>query len=362
MQSSKNNSRLQYLDWVRGLAAVIMLQGHAFHALVKPELRTNETYIFSQFIGGMPPAVFLFLTGVTLAFLMHSNERKGLSAHHRFFGALRRAGYLLLLAFAFRLQLWAFSWPDSPWTDLFRVDILNCMGLAMAVMSSMSIFRTRDRVRFCAVLGLAIAAASPLVSQIDWSHVHPGIKSYLAPDYSAFGFFPWAAFVAFGMSAGSFIRLIEGSIERPMQWAASLGLALIVGGHFFSTLPYSMYSNSEFWLNSPALILIKTGVILLMLVFGFLWTTYGAGQSWSWIRQFGVTSLLVYWIHIELVYGRWLWPWKENLTIPQTVVASVALTVLMLAISTIKTNWNVFAALLWSPVAGRSEPRTAVRG
>ena len=41
-----------------------------------------------------------------------------------------------------------------------------------------------------------------------------------------------------------------------------------------------------------------------MVSFAFLWTRYGARDGWSWVRQFGTTSLLVYWVHIELVYGR----------------------------------------------------------
>ena len=33
------SERLGYLDWVRGLAAIIMLQGHVFHSFVKNDLR-----------------------------------------------------------------------------------------------------------------------------------------------------------------------------------------------------------------------------------------------------------------------------------------------------------------------------------
>src|ERR1039457_3137681 len=98
--------RLEYLDWVRGIGAVIMLQGHVFHSFLRPELKTTRAYTLSQFVGGMPPALFLFLTGVTLAFLMDSIERKGMTPRERVRQSLRRAGYLFFLAFAFRLQLW----------------------------------------------------------------------------------------------------------------------------------------------------------------------------------------------------------------------------------------------------------------
>ncbi len=338
-------ARLPFLDWTRGLAAAIMLQGHAFHAFTKPELRDSGPYTISQFVGGMPPAIFLFLLGVTLAFLMDSRERAGFSAGRRVLAALRRSGYLFIVAFAFRLSLWILGWPHSPTGELLRVDILNAMGFAVAVMSAMAIFQTVDRVRLCAALGVAIAAGAPLISQFDWSGVPLPIRHYIVPDYAAFGFFPWAAFVAFGMSAGSIIRLMQPEhYERAAQWAALLGFGMILTGQYFSNMPYSVYARSEFWLDSPWLVIVKLGVIQLILAFSYLWTRHSA-HNWSWIRQFGVTSLLVYWVHIELMYGRWLWFLKERLTIGQTVVAAAVFICLMLLLSVARSQWKNWRTL-----------------
>jgi 4-hydroxybenzoate polyprenyltransferase len=58
------------------------------------------------------------------------------------------------------------------------------------------------------------------------------------------------------------------------------------------------------------------------------------------VAQFGTTSLLVYWVHIELIYGKWFWYWKENLTIPQATVSAVFLVLFMLGLSVVKTNWK----------------------
>ena len=255
---------------------MIMLQGHTFHSLLRQDLRTSSTFVLSDFVGGMPSAIFLFLTGVTLAFLMDSRERQGATAGQRVVASLRRAGYILGLAFLVRLQLWLFGLPGSPWTDLLRVDVLNCMGVALGVLSVMAVFRTVERVRLCAVLGVAVAAASPLVSQLDWSGVHPLVRAYIAPDYASFGFFPWGAFVAFGVSLGSLIRIASHEeLERAMQWLAVIGCALIVVSQRLSDLP-SLYGKSEFWLNSPFMILIKTGVILLIVAFAFLWNKHTA--------------------------------------------------------------------------------------
>ena len=67
--------------------------------------------------------------------------------------ALKRSGYIFAAAFAFRLQLWLFSFDKSPWTDLFRVDILNCMGFALLLLSVMSVFRTTERIDYARFSG-----------------------------------------------------------------------------------------------------------------------------------------------------------------------------------------------------------------
>src|SRR5271157_382288 len=337
MKTKTSARRLEYLDWVRGLGAVIMLQGHVFHSFLKPELRQGGAYLLSQFVGGMPPAIFLFLTGATLAFLMDSTERKGLAPLERVSAAFRRSGYLFLLAFAFRLQLWLFASP-APWTDLLRVDILNCIGFSIAAMSVMALLPTARRVKWCAAAGLAIALASPVISQIGWPGMPALVRNYIVPDYGSFSFFPWAAYLAFGMSAGSIIRTIPAEATgRAMRWVALAGGVLILASHYAASLPYSIYAKSEFWLNSPAQVLTKLGVTLLLVAAAFLWTRHVSNGGWSWVRQLGITSLLVYWVHIELVYGRWLWFFKNNLTVSEAMLTALSVILFMVAISTIKT-------------------------
>ncbi len=350
-----SSSRLSFLDWSRGFAAVIMLQGHVFHSFTANSLRDSAPYVLSQFVGGITPAIFLFLTGVTLAFLMESRERQKLPAQMRVMAALGRARYLLTIAILFRLQLWLFGWPNSPWTDLLKVDILNCMAVAVASMSLFSLIPSHARVRASAIAGLAIAAASPLVSAADWTWLHPFASRYLVPDYNGFSFFPWAAFVAFGICGGTILRITDQTqLPRVMQWAALGGFGLVLGGQYFSSLPYSLYGKSEFWLNSPALIIIKLGVILLIASFAYLWCQQEAVKNWSWVRQLGTTSLIVYWVHIELVYGRWLGFWKESLGVPQVVSIAIVVMCLMVALSLAQTKWqNQWKAAL------RSIPLTA---
>jgi uncharacterized membrane protein len=356
--------RLGYLDWLRGLAAITMLQGHVFHSFLRDDLRGSGAYMASQFVGGMPPAIFLFLLGVTYAFGMDSQERKNASAAQRMRGALKRTGQILGLAVLFRLQMWIVSIDKSPWTDLFRVDVLNNMGFALLCLSGLSLLRTVTRIRVCAILGAIIAAAGPIVSALNWNSMPDLVKHYLAPDTFYFGFFPWAAFVAFGMSIGSLLRTLDRNhVGTAIQWLGGAGIAIAFCAWYMANLPFSIYPHVEFWKDSPALIFIKLGVLLVLLAFAYAWNLGLRDGQWSIVRQFGVTSLLVYWVHVELVYGRWFWFFKENLTIPQTVSAALVLTVLMLGISLLRTNrasvgmWLKRTAVpAWSPnwISGES--------
>jgi uncharacterized membrane protein len=345
-EQKTTTDRLAFIDWTRGLAAVVMLQGHTFHSFTRNDLRDKGPYIFSQFLGGLPPALFLFLTGITFAFLMHSKERQGAGAWQRVLAALKRSRYLFILAFLFRIQLYVFGFPTSPAGELCRVDILNCMGMAMLVFAPMAVFSTHERIRLCTVLGLVVAGLAPLVSMIDSSSVPWIVRAYFFPSPNYFGFFPWAAFLAFGMVAGSVIRTVKREeMGRTMLWMMVVGVGLVMGAQYLSNLPYSVYPKSDFWLNSPGLIMIKLGVVLIILATGFLWINTGAGQRWSFFRQLGLTSLLVYWVHIELVYGRWFGVWKEAMTVWQVLLFTSVLIAFLTVLSILKTRGTSIRSL-----------------
>ena len=88
---------------------------------------------------------------------MDARERSGLPMWRRFGAAVERAGYLAILAFLFRFQMWLFGLPYTAWTDLLRVDILNCMAVSILAVSFLAVFTTGERARHGALIGLASA-------------------------------------------------------------------------------------------------------------------------------------------------------------------------------------------------------------
>ena len=78
------------------------------------------------------------------------------------------------------------------------------------------------------------------------------------------------------------------------------GPALALAGYAASLLP-PIYAQTNFWTSSPTFFFLRVGVLVSLLPIAFAWNAAFRGRSP--IREFGLASLFVYWIHVELVYG-----------------------------------------------------------
>ncbi|HET8825181.1 MAG TPA: hypothetical protein VFM77_08630, partial [Terriglobales bacterium] len=82
----------------------------------------------------------------------------------------------------------------------------------------------------------------------------------------------------------------------------------------------------------------------------YTWCRWGLGQiGFSPLIQLGKTSLLVYWVHIELVYGRFhiLPPRSQSVVGASSGLLTIFL--LMLVLSLARTTWKnrVAGVLPW---------------
>jgi fucose 4-O-acetylase-like acetyltransferase len=97
----------------------------------------------------------------------------------------------------------------------------------------------------------------------------------------------------------------------------------------------TVYPRYDFWHTSPAYFAVKAGVVLLTMAAAYLLDRLpGQGP----IRQLGRTSLLIYWVHLEIVYGSYVVPgWRGSLPLGQAVAAVATLMLVMLALSYART-------------------------
>jgi hypothetical protein len=70
-------------------------------------------------------------------------------------------------------------------------------------------------------------------------------------------------------------------------------------------LSIQLYPVYDYWHSSPEFFLLRLGALLLILTATYAWCRWGLGEwGFSPLIQLGQASLIVYWVHIEFVYGR----------------------------------------------------------
>jgi hypothetical protein len=250
-------------------------------------------------------------------------------------GDFRRGLEIFILAFLFRLQAFVAS-PGSHPITLFRVDILNVMGPSIAAAGVVwGLNRTTvGRVISCAAVAAAFALLTPIVRASDALNVLPiWVQWYIRPagEYTTFTGFPWAGFVFAGVASGALIADVQETCAARLQAACAIvGGALVALGVYTATLP-SLYGQSSFWTSSPTYFAIRVGALMITLA-----ALYAIGRvadrfgiALVPLTRFGRSSLFVYWIHVELVYGYASWLWWRRLPLWATAVAYVAFCLMM---------------------------------
>jgi uncharacterized membrane protein len=347
-------TRRGYLDWARGLAVLIMIQAHLLDSWTRFDARASWTFDWAMIVAGFGAPMFLSLAGTSVALSAGSKWRRSGDVRAAARAVMRRGVWIFFLAFVFRVQAWILGW-GAPRT-LLKVDILNIMGPSIVAAAAVwgAFTSTRARCIAWGVTALGIAFLTPIVQSTPIFDALPNpIEAYLRamPGLSNFFLFPWSGFVFAGAIVGALLDQARTPEEefRLNGWLFAAGGCLSVAAFAASFLP-TLYAGSEFWSTSPAYFLLRTGILILLIPTAYVWQKVVIRSSWSPIQQLGRTSLFIYWIHVEMVYGLMSLRIHKTLTHPQAWVAYVLFTVFMLACSLAKDR-----VVRWKREKGKGE-------
>src|SRR5438477_253748 len=127
-------TRLAYIDWMRGLACLLMFQTHCYDSWLSPQARQSRFFMYSQLGGTFPAPLFLFLAGISFALVTEKLRQKNLAPGQIARSTIRRGAEVFGFGLLFRMQEFLVAWRWAPKSDLLRVDILNTIGLSMMLM------------------------------------------------------------------------------------------------------------------------------------------------------------------------------------------------------------------------------------
>jgi acyltransferase len=359
--AEKTAARIGYLDWARGFACLVMFQTHCYDSWLGGAARESGFFKLSQLGGTLPAPLFLFLAGVSFALVTDNLRRKGMGADEIARKTIQRGGEIFLMALLFRLQEFLLGWGHAPWTDLLRVDILNAIGLSLILMglvcrvaagSSHDVWQLRKRSIGAAVAVAAmIAAVTPLLWTIwrpHWrawwleSYIN-GVHTFGTPQPWLFPLFPWAAFAFVGLAVG--FLLVSDWARRTEAAALPLvglsGAALVALGIWLDGRPVQLYPVYDFWHTSPNFFLVRAGIVMVILSASYLWCRWGAGQwGFSPLIAMGKYSLLVYWVHIEFVYGGLSILPKRGVGIGTATLGLLTIFTAMTTLAVVRDRWK----------------------
>jgi len=317
-----------------------MVMAHVNDAWTREADRQGGLYMQTVFVAGLAAPLFLFLAGLMLTM---SAAARALAIGHAGAAALalKRGAQVFALAFLFRLQSQLLGWGAL--SNFLKVDILNVMGLAM--MAAALLWRGSGsravRVALFAAATTVVTMSTPLVREAGVLAALPDpIEAYIRPlaGRSTFALFPWAGFLLAGAIAGELIHAARTRAQelRLQAALAASGLGGIAIAYAASFQP-SIYPVANFWTSSPTFFFIRLGICAAMVPVAGAIDAFHAVMRARFPRAFapdtpgrvvatlGRSSLFVYWIHVEMVYGVLGRPLRRQLPIEASLLGTALL-------------------------------------
>lgn len=282
--SSPARPRLTWIDLLRGVAVVGMLETHVMNVFLDSTYDHAEWRHQLSFYNGLLAPAFLWIAGYIQGLSIRKALRNGQPVVTM--PRLRRLGLVAFLGYFLHMpwHLWAQGdFGAESWRIALQADILQCMAVSLILLLVVGMAGSR----WFDLLTLALAGffvmAAPAVQQ--W---HTGLV-FLDPfinhdSGSLFPLFPWVGFCAVGSLASRW----EVSWRTLLPTALGLiALAMIFKPTGYSYVHPSFFAERLGWLG---------------LLITLIWLVSQRFAP-AWLQLAGRESLFIYVSHLILLYS-----------------------------------------------------------
>jgi uncharacterized membrane protein len=348
MAAAQTSRRIDVVDWLRGVAVVLMIMAHGMDAWLLPSAKTGTLYELIRVGSGIPARLFLLLVGVSAAIQFEAGLTKGLDSRTMRARLARRGLSIIGLAYLFRLQEWLLSHFYGGLAALFRIDILNAIGASMLVVALVATPRDgRRQIVPSLLLAAVFLGFGTIIGPAEFPTWLPRpLTSYLGGQrpMAWFPLFPWGAWSLVGVAVGhAWVQAGRDGHrqKRCFRFTFLAGLLMAAAVMIIRAIDPTVirYPSEVIQHMGPGTFFHRLGLIGMLAGFGFVWCRM-LGPRFSMLRQMGKTSLLIYWVHIELCYGSLVYRLRGQCTIAVAARFVAILTVLMLGLSLLKTRYS----------------------
>lgn len=335
-----SKQRYLFIDLLRFIAVVFMVQGHTFDALLDFDVRSTTFFFVHDFFHGFIAPMFLFASGVAfgISTLKKWEEHAALTPRvwkriGKFLGLLV-IGYALHLPF-FSLQKIVHEATPAEIASWLQVDALHCIAATLLLLQ-ITVLIVRTEQRFVLVAGIAagvIIFFSPIVWSLPLTEYMPlWLASYFyAGNNSWFPIFPWSGFILCGvLFSWLFINAKEHHhAVRLMQNVVALGIAMFIGTLIVVNLPFHWYPHHDVWKVNPLIILARLSFVAVV-TSSIFFAEHSIRIPTAIPQIMGRESLFIYVLHLIILYGSVLNQGLQQIILPTLSVMQASLIFLVI--------------------------------
>ena len=346
----KEKVRYISADLLRGLVIIIMIEVHVFNAFLIPELRQSGWFSVLNFINGLVAPSFLFVSG--FAFQVSSGGKLDdmRKLGKAFWKKAGRIFQIIIIGYALHLPFYPLSKIIENANPLqienfYAVDILQCIGLGLLFLFLTRLLIKSDRVyNYFLISSLVVVTLiSPVFWKIEFANYLPiGIANYFNRLHgSLFPLFPWLNFLLAGAIFAKYFVDARGrnEEERFIKFSAFVGLTALLLGHLFYSGLFPKTITAI--VPNPIFYLERLGYILVL--FYLCWIVdRKTNIKNSFIMDASRESLLIYWLHLIVIYGMF-WGGRSFALIIGTKLNAWEATLTALVLISLM----IFAAKIW---------------
>lgn len=342
-------NRALYIDLLKGLALIVMIEVHVFNALLNPALRSSGSFDIINFINGLVAPSFTFASGLVFVLSLQKGIEQLRNFGKEFWRKVSRIGLIFFVGYTLHLPHYSLTKilnnpTQTNLENLFTVDILQLIstGLLFLLLARILIKSENRFYNFSLLATLIILIISPFMWKIDFSNYLP---LFLANFFnrmhgSLFPVFPWWAFIFSGaFVAKYYIEAKQTNTENIFARKLLItGVLLSLCGVVFIYIVLPILDIGI--LPNPFFFLERFGIILFLL--GSFWFYLNKKENYkSLILDVSRESLLVYWLHLQLIYREIFWGKslvqisQQKYNFGECLLVTVALIVLMMGVAKI---------------------------
>ncbi len=312
-QQSHPKQRFAFLDVVRAVAVLWMIQVHVTNRIIDPSLKSHWFYFYPlNLSNGFVAPAFIFCAGAGLYIALSRKGLRFLEFREEFWLYLRRLAYILMWAYMLHVPAYSISkvlrMSVVELRNWLQVDVLQTIVYG-SLLALGTFFLTRSMSRTVVAWSiLAVLVFTCTVFIWQWLP-YSGLPYYITMALSYqpptnFPLLPWTGYLfAGGAIAGWFFQTTNK--DRLARW-------FVIGGLLAPCVifPLKWWGGwspwiDYWWQSSPGMHLFRLSGILV--VFGALYLIDDKLQSSSVGRFLQITgreSLFMYISHLLIVYGK----------------------------------------------------------